>query len=296
MVIRRLECLDGSVEFDVEVDPRIDFGRQLPRLKLRSGGSWTFPIEDGLVHVACDAPLVREDGSLRTRAAMSEGQTLTLVLALNGNEPAVFPPLGETAGLIDETNAYWKEWSRCVAYQGPHRDDVVRGALVLKLLTYAPSGAVIAAPTTSLPERIGASYNWDYRFCWLRDASDTVDALLGLGMEAEAGAFLQWLLHATHLTLPKLQIMYGVLGKPGLREKELSNLSGYENSRPVRIGNAAHTQLQLDVYGEVIRAAAIAYGKGASLSGDEKSFLRGLARVWSNSRVNPWTAALGATR
>ena len=115
-------------------------------------------------------------------------------------------------------------------------------------------------------------------------------------MEAEAGAFLQWLLHATHLTLPKLQIMYGVLGKPGLREKELSNLSGYENSRPVRIGNAAHTQLQLDVYGEVIRAAAIAYGKGASLSGDEKSFLRGLARVWSNSRVNPWTAALGATR
>ena len=286
MVIRRVQCLEGAMQINVKIEPRIDFGKRRAALKRRDAGSWTFPIKEGIVHIACDAPLEGSEGSLGTSVRLSEGNTLTLVLALTGNEPAVFPPLGEVARLIDETNKYWREWSRRIIYQGPHRDNVVRSALVLKLLTYAPSGAVIAAPTTSLPERIGASYNWDYRYCWLRDASDTVRALLGLGMEAEASAFLQWLLHATRLTQPKLQIMYSILGKAGLPEKELPHLSGYLNSRPVRVGNAAHTQLQLDVYGEVIRAAAIAYRGGTRLSGDERSFLRGLVNfVLENWRL-----------
>jgi GH15 family glucan-1,4-alpha-glucosidase len=278
MLVRRIECLDGTIEIDVTVDPTTEFGSARPPLKRRGAGSWTFPLKEGLVHVACDKPLFAEQGHLGTRISLSGGESLTLVLALNSNEPAIFPPLHETPGLIEETNVYWKAWADRITYSGPHRDEVVRSALVLKLLTFAPSGAVIAAPTTSLPERIGAAYNWDYRFCWLRDASDTVDAFLGLSIEEEAMAFLQWLLHATHLTLPRLQIMYSILGKPGLAERQLPWLSGYENSQPVRIGNAAHTQLQLDVYGEVIRAAAIAYSRGSRLSRDEKSFLRGLAR------------------
>ena len=277
MIIRRLECLDGAVEFDFEVEPRTDFGKRAPGLQRRGAGSWMFSTRDGAFHVASEAPLEVSGGRIGATVPVSAGQAVSLILAYNGNEPAVFPPLTEVPRLIEETDAYWKTWAGKLNYEGPHREEVVRSALVLKLLTYAPSGAIVAAPTSSLPERLGASYNWDYRFCWLRDASDTVEALFDLSMEAEGRAFLQWLLHATRLTAPKVQVMYSVLGNPALPEKELRHLSGYRNSRPVRVGNSAHRQLQLDAQGEVIRAASVAVSRGLRLSGDEKTFLRGLA-------------------
>jgi GH15 family glucan-1,4-alpha-glucosidase len=167
----------------------------------------------------------------------------------------VFPPLGQrTREAILRSVAWWKHWASRLKYNGPGREAVIRSALVLRLLFYGPSGAIVAAPTTSLPERVGGNLNWDYRYCWLRDASLTVRALFGLGCEEEAESFVSWLLHSTRLTRPELRILYDIYGNMPQSERTLDHLAGYRSSRPVRIGNAAVGQLQLDVYGEVIDA------------------------------------------
>ena len=212
---------------------------------------------------------------MAARFRLKAGETIAFSLTLAEERPAVLPPLGEVVRQkLDLTVEWWRRWAARATYCGPYRDAVVRSALALKLMIYAPSGAMIAAPTTSLPERIGGDRNWDYRFCWLRDAAFTARALFGLGYHEDGEAFVSWLLHATRLTRPELRVAYDVYGRSMHEESELTHLSGYADSRPVRIGNAARDQLQLDVYGEVIEAVTHFLRRGGSLDRETQRMLR----------------------
>src|SRR5256884_3744247 len=198
-----------------------------------------------------------------------------LALSPGRAEPLVFPPRRDVETRLDATTAFWGDWSAHLRYAGPWHPAVVRSALALKLLVFAPSGAIAAAATTSLPEGIGGERNWDYRYCWIRDSSFSMEALLQLGCPAEATSFFWWVMHATRLTLPRLQGFYRLDGGAYAPERTLP-LEGYRGSRPGRIGNGAAGQLQLDTYGELLDAAFVYVGKGGSL---DASTGRDLARV-----------------
>jgi GH15 family glucan-1,4-alpha-glucosidase len=190
-------------------------------------------------------------------------------------EPLVFPSRGDVERRIEATAAFWRDWSARLTYRGRWRDAVVRSALALKLLVFAPSGAIAAAPTTSLPEAIGGERNWDYRFSWIRDSAFTLESLLQLGCHTEARAFFWWFMHATRRTLPRLHALYRLDGASDMPERTLP-LAGYRDSRPVRIGNGAADQLQLDTYGELVDAAYQYAHRGHALGRDTA---RDIARV-----------------
>ncbi len=254
---RRLSGLEGEVLFEIDFAPRPDFGRAQAHLHDR--GRLGIRLEHGaeLLCLRSTAPLTVMAERARALLVLKAGEVHDFSLTLHSEAPTVLPPLGDfVTELYERTVAYWRRWGERAVFAGPGRDDVVRSALALKLLVFAPSGAVVAAPTTSLPERRGGDLNWDYRFAWLRDAAMTARAFFGLGYDEEARAFVSWLLHATRLTLPELKILYDVYGRQPRRERVLPHLIGHAGARPVRIGNAAQDQLQLDVYGEVIDAAA----------------------------------------
>jgi GH15 family glucan-1,4-alpha-glucosidase len=216
-----------------------------------------------------------KDGGMSARFKLVPGKAVWFSLAGSWEAPAVLPALGEPlAKKLSLTIDWWQRWAARAKYSGPYRDQVVRSALALKLMIYAPSGAIIAAPTTSLPERLGGDLNWDYRFCWLRDAAFTARALFGLGYQEDAEAFISWMLHATRLTRPELKVIYDVFGESNAEESELSHLSGYANSSPVRIGNGTRDQLQLDVYGEVVEAVTHFLRSGGELDRETQKMLR----------------------
>jgi len=257
-ILRKVECVAGTVEVDVRCDPRLDYGRIDPALDDRGPHGVFYNHEGSVLIVRSELPLVlaRGRGALHGQVLLQEGEQALLSLTYDEGEPAVLPLLGEHAeARIERSVAFWREWAGRCEYDGPYREAVVRSALTLKLMTYAPSGAIVAAPTTSLPEAIGGERNWDYRYCWLRDAALTLRALYDLGYEEEGRAFFSWLLHATRLTAPELSVLYDVHGHARLEERTLEHLEGYRGSTPVRIGNGAHDQLQLDTYGELVSAA-----------------------------------------
>lgn len=235
---------------------------------------------------------------LGAHVRLRAGDVRFLSLSTSEQEPAIAPPLGEYAEhRLDRSLRWWEDWAGRCTYDGPYREAVVRSALTLKLMTFAPSGAVVAAPTTSLPEKVGGGRNWDYRFCWLRDASMTLRALFGLGYHEEGEAFMYWMLHATRLTQPELQILYDVYGETRLPERELPYLSGYRDSRPVRIGNGAADQLQLDIYGAVADAAYRYVLEGGRLNREMRRVLVGfgetVCRRWHEPDEGIWELRSG---
>jgi GH15 family glucan-1,4-alpha-glucosidase len=255
-VLRVLECTLGEVELDAIFRPAPRYGTARTRWRQQKALGIHVQFVGGALWLRSDLDWEVKDDHAESHSILRAGERRYCSLVMMEHGPAVLSPLGESAdAALAQTIAWWTKWSNRCEYQGPFREQVLRSALALKLLNFAPSGAIVAAPSTSLPERIGGSLNWDYRFCWLRDASMTVSALFGLGYHDEAEAFIDWLLHSTNLTQPRLLVMYTVYGKPVKRERGLT-WSGYRDSRPVRIGNGARNQFQLDVYGEVVSAAA----------------------------------------
>lgn len=250
-LVRIVEGVSGRVPMRMEFAPRFDYGAVSP---------WVTTTEDGRTlavagpdALTLDSPIPIElgDGDLSATFAVDEGDTVAFVAVWypSYETPAPSP---DAARALEETVAWWEGWAAECTYEGGHRELVTRSLLTLKALTYAPSGGIVAAPTTSLPEHIGGVRNWDYRYCWVRDATFTLDALLLAGYEREASEWRDWLVRAVAGRPDQLNLMYGPTGERRLPELELPWLPGYEGSVPVRTGNAACAQFQLDVYGEVM--------------------------------------------
>jgi GH15 family glucan-1,4-alpha-glucosidase len=275
-VLRKIECVSGQVDVKSLYVPRPNYG--LCRRRWKNNATLGIRLEfiGGALWLRTDLHTQLHDDHVESRTVLQAGESRYCSLVMMEHGPAVLSPLGAwSEAALEQTINWWKRWSARCEYHGEFHDHVLRSALALKLLEFAPSGAIVASPTTSLPERPGGNLNWDYRYCWLRDASMTVGALFGLGYHDEAEAFIEWLLHSTNLTQPRLLAMYTVYGKPAHHERELPHFSGYRHSRPVRIGNGARSQMQLDIYGEVISAAAQLDEANKSLDGSSARVLRG---------------------
>jgi GH15 family glucan-1,4-alpha-glucosidase len=274
-LVRQLRVVRGTMRFRIDLQPRFDYGRKPHKLELTSDGV-VFE-SDGVeltVHsvAAPDATLEnqgialeRHDDGLSWTRTLREGETGGVVLEWMGGAPRRYTP-GEVQELIEETAQFWRSWLHRSTYTGRWRDVVARSAMTLKLMTYRPTGAIVAAPTTGLPEQAGGERNWDYRYTWIRDGSFSIYALLGLGYAEEAAAFAAWLRDRGAESAGEggrpLKIMYRVDGSSDLTEETLDHFEGWRGSRPVRIGNGAADQLQLDIYGEAMDSMYLADANG----------------------------------
>ncbi|MER2269257.1 glycoside hydrolase family 15 protein [Methylobacterium oxalidis] len=281
----------GRMALQTDLVLRFGYGAIVP---------WVSRLEDGLLRAIAgpdmlvlktDVPLHGE--GLRTVGAFTLGEAETATFVLSYGPSHLPPPVSvDPFRALAETEAFWRAWSSRCTYQGRWSEAVSRSLVTLKALTYAPTGGLVAAPTTSLPEWIGGGRNWDYRYCWLRDATLTLLALMNAGYYDEARAWREWLLRAVAGSPAQLQIMYGLAGERHLREWEVGWLPGYEGSRPVRIGNAAAAQLQLDVFGEVIDALHQARHGGLAENPEawalQKALAAYLETVWDQPDEGIW--------
>jgi GH15 family glucan-1,4-alpha-glucosidase len=265
----------------MECRPAFDYARAPHNTSLTAHGA-RFDGPGLSLGLAASIPLRLGDDGVHADFILDEGQSAVFILRRldSGNDAGHCPSTGEAEERFRETVTYWQRWLSHCTYHGRWREVVQRSALALKLLTYEPTGALVAAPTTSLPENIGGVRNWDYRYTWLRDASFTLYALMRIGFTEEAARFMDWL--AARWREDKsncdgpLQLMYGIDGRAELTEEELPHLEGYRGSRPVRIGNGAHGQLQLDIYGELMDAVYLHNKHGTPLGYDAWTSLRRL--------------------
>jgi GH15 family glucan-1,4-alpha-glucosidase len=273
-LVRIVEGLRGTVEMRMELVIRFDYGSIVPWVRSLDGALSGVAGPDA---ISFHTPVELRGENLRTYAdfTVSEGERVPFVLTWYPSHDPL-PKAVDPEHALRETIAFWRDWTKTCSAAGEWAPDVRRSLLVLKALTYAPTGGIVAAPTTSLPEQLGGVRNWDYRFCWLRDATLTLLALLGAGYVEEAGAWRDWLLRAIAGSTDDLQTLYGVAGERRLTEFEVPWLDGYERSRPVRVGNAASDQLQLDVYGEVANALYQARKQGLRPSTEAWHILRKL--------------------
>jgi GH15 family glucan-1,4-alpha-glucosidase len=249
-VVRILEGIDGEVSIEMVLDVRFGYGAEAPLVQAEPDGA---SFVAGPNAMAFRGPRGLEVGRRGVSHAfkLKKGDRIPMTLTWYPSHLQP-PPAFDANESLAQTEAYWRDWAGRCTYQGPWRDAVLRSLITLKAMTYEPTGAIVAAPTTSLPEAIGGVRNWDYRFCWLRDASLTLDALMIGGYTEEALGFREWLFRTTAGDPESMQIMYDITGGRRLQEYELDWLPGYEGSRPVRVGNAASNQFQLDVYGELL--------------------------------------------
>ncbi|HEY2066210.1 MAG TPA: glycoside hydrolase family 15 protein [Gemmatimonadaceae bacterium] len=266
-LVRVVRGLRGRVPMRTELVLRFDYGSVVPWVSRMDDGSLRAVSGPDMVTLHATAPMHGEGRRTVGQFIVEAGAEETFVLTWG---PSHLPPPApaDPHEALADTDAFWSEWAARCTYAGPWRNAVLRSLLTLKALTYVPTGGIVAAPTTSLPESIGGTRNWDYRFCWLRDATLTLLAFINAGYVDEAAAWRNWLLRAAAGSPDQAQIMYGISGERMLRESELPWLPGYEGSRPVRIGNAAHAQMQLDVYGEVMDVMYQAQLAGLAESAD----------------------------
>jgi GH15 family glucan-1,4-alpha-glucosidase len=249
--VRLVRGMNGEVRMTMDFRPRFDYGSIVPWFREHDGVVEAVGGPDAL-DLSSSLRLRVDDAAVRLEFSVRDGEQVPFLLSYHPSHET--PPVGDPSRveeLIEHTASFWTRWASACPYRGRWRDEVVTSLLTLKGLTYAPSGGVVAAASASLPEQLGGPRNWDYRYCWLRDATFTLDALLEYGYTGAAVEWRDWLLRAVAGDPQDMQIMYGVLGERRLLEYELP-LEGYAGSRPVRVGNAAHTQFQLDVYGEVM--------------------------------------------
>jgi GH15 family glucan-1,4-alpha-glucosidase len=283
-VVRNLRVTQGEISFKVDCQPRFDYASIVPHV-VRDGNHAGFA-HGGVDAISffCSAPVDMTEAGFQAHGRLVQGESVYAVVTYAPRFPVGRrkftshevdePQTSELDVLFTETKEYWEDWSSRCTYEGPYRDLVHRSALVLKALTYAPSGAIIAAATTSLPEAVGGSRNWDYRYTWIRDASFALYALSIIGYQDEARAFKEWLEWSTLGRARDLQIMYGLGGERRLTEVELTGLDGYKRSRPVRIGNAAYSQFQLDIYGELLDSAHLYRKFGGEIDPEYWTYLQ----------------------
>lgn len=290
LLVRRLTAEGGPVEAVIHFDPRYGEHRLPPSVQHRAGilvCNWAATA----IALHCSPPVPVEPGQ-PTTVIVTPGQPLTVVLAVAEREPIVYVNADTAWAALEADEQRWRTWSDEIDDGLPHRDMAVRSLLTLRLLTYSPSGAPVAAPTTSLPEHLGGSRNWDYRYAWPRDASIGIAAFLGIGKVDEARRFLAWLLHASRLDRPRLPVLFTLHGRHPSTERALGGWPGYAHSQPVRIGNGAADQHQLDGYGWVLDAAWLLVHAGHHLYSETWRAMRGfadeVAQRWTQPDAGIW--------